>query len=184
MFRELGAEVLDADAAAREAVAVGTPAWRELCRLFGEEFFQPDGGLDRAKLAQLVFSDPEARRRLNEVVHPRVARKIEAGLRRLERQGADLVLVEVPLLFEAGRSEAYDRIIVVEADPEDQLRRLKGRDDRDAAEIEGILKAQLPLADKAARADYLVDNRGSLDATREQVREIWAELRKNLDSPR
>ena len=88
MFGELGAEVLDADAAAREAVAVGTPAYAELRRLFGAEYFNPDGELNRAKVAQLVFTDPEARQRLNEIVHPRVAGELQKRLRELEQQGA------------------------------------------------------------------------------------------------
>jgi dephospho-CoA kinase len=178
MFRELGAPVLDADAAARDAVAVGTPAWQELRRLYGAEYFNPDGELNRAKVAQLVFTDPEARQRLNDIVHPRVARELQARLQELAEQGATLALVEVPLLYEAGLEAAYDRVIVVYVDPEDQVRRLKERDGRDAAEIEGILQAQWPLNDKAARADFVVDNRGPSRNTRRRVQEIWTELQK------
>ena len=178
MFRELGAEVLDADAAAREAVAVGTPAWQELRRLFGGEYFNPDGELNRARMAQLVFANPEARKKLNDLVHPQVAAGLQRRLKELERQGVGLVLVDVPLLFEAGLESAYDRVIVVYVDPEDQVRRLQNRDGRGAAEIEGLLKAQRPLADKASRADFVVDNRGPLEETGTQVQEIWAELQK------
>lgn len=184
MFKELGAPVLDADAAAQAAVAVGTPAWRELRRLFGEEYFHPDGELNRARVSQLVFADPEVRRRLNAILHPRVARKIKAALKELEQQGAELALVEAPLLFEAGLIGAYDRVIVVYVDPEDQERRLGERDGRGAAEISGILQAQWPLADKAARADYVVDNRGSLADTRRQVASLWREITKLLDRKR
>ncbi len=176
MFGELGTPVLDADAAAKEAVAVGTPAWQELHRVFGPEYFQPDGSLDRGKVARLVFTDPVALTKLNGIVHPRVAQIIGARLQELAQQGAPLALVEVPLLYEAGLAGAYDRVIVVYVDPADQIRRLKERDGREAAEIEGLLKAQWPLADKATRADYVVDNRGSLDETRRQVAAIWREL--------
>ena len=176
MFVELGTPVLDADAAAKEAVAVGTPAWQELRRLYGEEYFHPDGALNRAKVSQLVFTDPVARQKLNDLVHPQVAREIQAQLKELEQQGASLALVEVPLLYEAGLAGAYDRVIVVYVDPADQIRRLQERDGRSAGEIEGLLKAQWPLKDKAARADYVVDNRGSLDETRRQVETIWREL--------
>lgn len=184
MFRELGAEVLDADAAARQAVAVGRPAWRELRRFLGPECFQPDGELNRARVARLVFSDPQARRRLNAIVHPRVARELKKRCRELERQGARLVLVEAPLLYEAGLEAAYDRVIVVEVDPQDQVRRLQERDGRGALEISGILQAQAPLAEKAARADYVVDNRGSVNDTRSQVAAIWRELQHLLDQKR
>jgi len=182
MFQELGAPVLDADAAARDAVAVGRPAYEELRRLFGAEFFNPDGELDRARVAQLVFADPEARQRLNAIVHPRVAEELQERLKALEQQGAALVMVEVPLLFEAGLEAAYDRVIAVYVDPEDQVRRLQERDGRGAEEIAGLLKAQWPLADKAARADFIVDNRGTFRATRQQVRQIWGELQKISNS--
>ncbi|MGP8049970.1 MAG: dephospho-CoA kinase [Desulfobaccales bacterium] len=184
IFRELGAEVLDADAAARQAVAVGRPAWRELRRFLGPECFQPDGELDRARVARLVFSDSQARQRLNDIVHPRVARELKKRFRELARRGTGLVLVEVPLLYEAGLETAYDRVIVVAAAPEDQVRRLQERDGRGALEISGMLQAQAPLADKAARADAVVDNRGSVKDTRSQVAALWRELQHLLDPKR
>ncbi|MCL4500723.1 MAG: dephospho-CoA kinase [Deltaproteobacteria bacterium] len=180
MFHELGAPLLDADAAAKEAVAVGTPAWEELRRAFGEEYFNPDGALNRAKISQLVFTDPEARQRLNDIVHPRVKAQLQSRLEELEQQGADLVMVEVPLLFEAGLAAAYDRVVVVYVDPEDQIRRLQDRDGRGAIEIAGILRAQLPLSDKADQADFVVDDRGSIEDTRSQVEAIWRKLQELL----
>jgi dephospho-CoA kinase len=178
MFKELGAEVLDADQAARAVVAPGAPAWEELRRTFGPEFFNAQGELDRSKMAKVVFSDPQARRRLNDIIHPRVAQEIKTRLEDLKRRGAPLTLVEVPLLFEAALERAYDRVIVVFVDPQDQVSRLGSRDRRDPAEIEGILQAQWPLAEKKARADYVVDNRGSLSQTRRQVKKIWQKLKK------
>lgn len=182
MFQELGAEVLDADELAREAVAVGQPAWQELRRLYGDDYFNPDGTLNRSRLAQLVFADPEARRRLDELIHPRVAEGIRARLAELARRGVPLVLVEVPLLYETGREGGFDRVIVVSAPEAERLRRLRERDRRGEAEIRGILKAQWPLPDKVARADYVVDNGGDLGLTRQQVKNIWAELKNQLDT--
>jgi dephospho-CoA kinase len=179
MFKDLGAQVLDADEVARQVVAVGEPAWEELRRTWGPEFFHEDGSLDRAKVAQRVFSDPQARRRLNELIHPQVARKIKARLEELEQQGEPLVVVEVPLLFEAGLQSAYDRVVVVFAEPEDQVSRLGVRDQRPEGEVTGILKAQWPLKEKLAQADYVVDNCGSLSQTQLQVENIWRDL-KNL----
>ena len=182
MFKELGAEVLDADAIAREAVAVGQPAWEELRRLYGAEFFHENGELNRSRLAQLVFADPEARRRLDGLIHPRVEAELQARVAELARRGAALVLVEVPLLFETGREAAFDRVIVVAAPEADQIRRLRARDHRGEAEIRGILAAQWPLADKVARGDYVVDNGGELSCTEQQVKNIWGELKNQLDS--
>jgi dephospho-CoA kinase len=179
MFKELGAEVLDADAAARNAVAVGAPAWQELRRLYGQEYFNSDGTLNRSKLAQRIFADPEARRRLDALIHPLVAQELQAKMADLERRGVDLVLVEVPLLFETGREQSYDRIIVVAVPQAHQIRRLQSRDHRGAEEIRGILQAQWPLADKAARADFVVDNSGDPNATLKQVKKIWEKLQKS-----
>ena len=182
MFQELGAEVLDADQIAREAVAVGAPAWAELRRLYGAEFFNQNGELNRSRLAQLVFTDPEERRRLDGIIHPLVAQKLQARFADLERRGVELVMVEVPLLFETGRERGFDRIIVVAAPEAVQIRRLRGRDRRGEAEIRGILKAQWPLADKVARADYVVNNGGRRRLTVRQVKNIWADLKNQLDS--
>jgi len=178
MFRELGAAVLDADEIAHQVVAVGAPAWVELKQAFGPEYFLEDGSLNRPAMARLVFADSEARKRLNAIVHPYVAKEIRERLEGLERRGAALVLVEVPLLFEAGLSGGYDKVIVVDVGPGEQRRRLQARDQRSAAEIQGIIDAQMPLADKAARADFVVNNRGSLAETRGQVEKIWQELQK------
>ena len=182
MFKGLGAEVLDADQIAREAVAVGAPAWVELRRLYGADYFNGNGELNRSRLARLVFADPEERRRLDGLIHPRVEAELKARVAELGRRGKALVLVEVPLLFETGREAAFDRVIVVAAPEALQIRRLRGRDRRGADEIRGILQAQWPLADKVARADYVVDNGGRRRLTERQVKNIWAELKNQLDS--
>ncbi len=181
MFEDLGAEVLDADAVAHEVVKPGTPAWEELHQAFGPDYFREDGELDRPRLAARVFADPEARRRLDDIVHPRVAREVKRHLQDLKERGALLILVEVPLLFEAGLAGAYDRIIMVYVEEADQVKRLGDRDGRSPAEIAGILRAQLPLSEKAARAHYVVDNRGTLNNTLKQVKIIWGELQNQLD---
>jgi dephospho-CoA kinase len=178
MFKELGAEVLDADQIARDAVAMGTPAWQELRRLFGEDFFNQNGTLNRSKLAQRIFADPEARHRLETLIHPLVAQELRSRVADLERQDVGLVLVEVPLLFEAGREEEFDLVIVVVAPKADRIQRLKSRDHRTDEEIRGILQAQWPLADKVARADYVVENGRELSFTQQQVKIIWEKLQK------
>jgi dephospho-CoA kinase len=179
MFQELGAQVLDADAIAHAVVAPGAPAWQELREAFGPEFFLEDGALNRSRMAREVFGNPEARQRLNEIVHPHVAREIKKRLAALKRRGVKMVLVEVPLLFEAGLAGGYDKIIVVDASLQDQVQRLKDRDHRDEHEAKGIIAAQMPLQEKAARADYVINNRGFLGETRRQVESIWLDLQKS-----
>jgi dephospho-CoA kinase len=182
MFAELGAEVLDADQVSREAVVVGAPAWQELRRLYGEDYFNPDGTLNRSRLAQRVFNDPEERRRLEGLIHPLVVQGIMARAAALEGRGVQLVMVEVPLLYESGREAGFDRVIVVSAPEPERIRRLRERDRRGEAEIRGILQAQWPLKDKVARADYVVDNGGELGRTRQQVKNIWEKLKNQLDT--
>jgi dephospho-CoA kinase len=177
MFQELGAAVVDADAAARDAVRPGEAAWEELRRAFGPEFFQENGELDRGKMARLAFSDPEAREKLNAILHPRIIGMIRDKVRELAEKGEKLVIVEVPLLFETGLQNAYDRIIVVYADMAQQMQRLQARDERDLREIDGILAAQWPLAEKRRLAHYVIDNRGSLEDTKKQVENIWRDLK-------
>jgi dephospho-CoA kinase len=181
MLREAGLPVLDSDFVARQAVAPGKPAWQTLRQTFGPEFFGPDGLLDRRALARHVFTRPEARRQLQEILHPWIARELQELLAQLQSRGEPLVVVEIPLLFELGLENLYDRIIVVGADIDSRKQRLSRRDSRSAVEIDGILVAQGAWDQKTARGDFWVDNSGTLAATREQVKKIIEELRKLLD---
>jgi dephospho-CoA kinase len=177
MFRELGAEVIDADEVAHAVVARGTPAWEELRREFGPGYFQENGSLDRAKMAELVFGDADARQKLNAIVHPRVSQEIARRLTDLAARGVGLIMVEVPLLFEAGLEKNFDAVIVVDAGEREQIDRIAARDGRSARETAGIIEAQWPLAAKKARADFVIDNRGSLADTRKQVKKLWQQLK-------
>lgn len=178
IFQELGAPIIEADKIAREVVARGQPAYEELRRAYGPEFFQEDSELNRARMASLVFGNPEARCALEKIVHPWMIRGIQARLEEYERQGEEVAIVECAVLFECGIQEGYDRIIVVYAETADQVQRLADRDRREPEEISGILAAQMPMGEKLARADFVVDNRGSLEDTRRQVENIWGQLQK------
>jgi dephospho-CoA kinase len=181
MFRDLGARDIDADEVAREVVSPGQPAWEALRREFGPGYFREDGTLDRVKMAELVFQDPEARGKLNAIVHPEVSREIARRCQNLASRGVNLVMVEVPLLFEAGLEKNYDLVIVVDSGKEEQIERLTARDARSAREAADILGAQWPLSAKKARADFVVDNRNSLEDTRDQVKKLWQRLQNELD---
>lgn len=184
MFADLGAVVLSADEIAREVVRPRTPAWEALRREFGPDFFHEDGSLNRVKLGRLVFAEPEALGRLNAIVHPAIIRELKRRLAELATRGTPLVIVEVPLLFETGREGEYDAVIVVDAPLSEQRARLKARDDRGEEEISGLLAAQMPLAEKRRRADYVVDNSGTLEETRRQVEKLWQLLQNRLDKAR
>jgi dephospho-CoA kinase len=181
LIQEAGLPVLDSDTIAREVVAPGKPAWQALRQSFGREFFGPDGTVDRQALARHVFTRPQARQELNRILHPWIARELQERLALYQSQGVPLVVVEIPLLFELGLETIYDRIIVVYSDVGSQKQRLTRRDSRTANEIEGILAAQGSLRQKVCQADFVVDNTGSMAATRQQVKKIVGELRKLLD---
>ncbi|HEX6444151.1 MAG TPA: dephospho-CoA kinase [Streptosporangiales bacterium] len=169
-----GAVVVDADVAARDVVAPGTPGLAEVVRVFGPEVLAADGSLDRPRLGKVVFDDPDARRRLEAIVHPLVRE------RRAEVVAAappDAVVVEdVPLLVETGLAGEYDLVVVVDAPDDVRLERLAARGTpRDDAERR--IAAQASRADRLAAADVVIDNGGTLDRLDRQVAGLWAELR-------
>lgn len=178
--RGLGVPVVDADAVARAVVAPGTPALAEIAATFGPEMLRPDGALDRPRLGALVFRDAAARRRLEAITHPAVRAATAAELSRLAAEGTALALYDVPLLYEAGLEATLDAVIVVWVPRAVQLERVCRRDGLSRAEAEARLAAQLPLDDKAARADAVVDNCGPREDLPGKAARLVADLRAGL----
>lgn len=179
-----GAVVIDADAVAREVVEPGTPGLAAIRGAFGDGVLLPDGGLDRPKLGGIVFADPGARQRLNEIVHPLVA----ARMRELEEQaaaaGATVVVHDVPLLAENGLASQYDVVVVVDVAPRVQLERLVRERGLDRSQAQARIAAQASRAGRLAVATYVVDNSGSLAELDRQAGELWSELRRRARLPR
>lgn len=176
MFAELGAAVVSADEISREIVAPGMPAWEEIRAEFGDAVLRPDGTLDRKRLGTIVFSDPAKRRRLEAITHPRIRQVMAERIAAAAAAGGP-VIAEIPLLFESEASRSLvDVVIVVYADPETQLARLMGRDQLTREQALARIEAQMPLSEKVKRADFVIDNGGDLERTREQVARIWSEL--------
>ena len=176
MFGELGAIVIDADAVAHEVMEPKRLAWREVVRAFGKEILNEDETINRKRLGERVFRDPEARRQLEAIVHPPVLRRIKQRLHRLKRnRRLRIVVVDVPLLVETGSQSLVEAVVVVTAPPEVQRQRLieRGMPEADAA---ARLAAQWDLAAKAAVADYVVDNADGVEQTRRQVTQLWKRL--------
>lgn len=172
----LGATVIDADALAREVVDPGTAALGEIASRFGREVIAADGRLDRARLGSIVFADPGARRDLDRITHPRVRDLLQQRIAAALAADAHLIVAEVPLLFET-RSEAYyEGVMVVYAPADVEMERLMTRDGIDEAAARQRLSAQIAIDDKRARATWVIDNSGSLAATREQVARWWDAL--------
>lgn len=184
-LQQLGAVILDADVYAREAVRPGEPALEEIRRAFGDEIILPDGNLDRARLAKIVFHDVRRRRELEAILHPRVRSRMAAELAAWKTKGtARVVVCDIPLLFETGIGrEAFDRILVVFAPREVQKERLMRRNRLSPEEAEMRIRAQIPTEEKVKEADDLVDNSGDLADTFRQVERIWKEWQRLCASP-
>jgi dephospho-CoA kinase len=175
MLAARGAVVLDADAFARDAVAAGTPGFRAVVERFGGEVVGPDGELDRRGLAAIVFADDEARRDLEAIVHPEVRGRL---LRAIDAHADadDILVIDSPLLVEAGQWGSVQLLVVVTAPEEAQLERLaadRGMSERD---VRVRIAAQMPLEEKAARADVVLDNGGDLLDLERQVERLWRDL--------
>ena len=172
----LGATVIDADALAREVVEPGTPALGEIASRFGGEMISAEGQLDRARLGSVVFADANARRDLERITHPRVRDLMQQRIAAALAADADLIVAEVPLLFETRSEALYEGVMVAYAPADVQLQRLMTRDGIDEAAARQRLSAQIGIEEKRARAAWVIDNSGPLDATREQVVRWWDAL--------
>ena len=172
VFRSLGARVVDADVLAHAALAPGLPAASRVARAFGPDVLDTGGRIDRKRLAAKVFKDPAARRRLERIVHPEVIRALRAAARG-HRRG--LLVLDVPLLFEARLRKLGGATAVIWAPDAVRLRRLARRGVT-PADYRRRVRAQWPLRRKKALADHVIDNSGSRKATRRRVRRLFAEL--------
>lgn len=178
MFKRCGAVVIDADALAREVVQPGKPAWREIVKAFGKTVLNPDRTLNRPALGTKVFGHPAKLRQLEHMIHPRVAREQRRLTRQAVRKDPNAVVIyDVPLLFEAGIDERVDTTIVVTADRETQIARLKKRNGLSRAEALRRINSQMPLAQKRRRANYVLNGTLSLPELRKQVGSLLRLLR-------
>lgn len=160
-FRERGVPVVDADDVAREVVAPGTPGLAQVVAAFGAEVLRRDGSLDRALLASRVFGDDAARRRLNGLLHPLIGQRTAERAAELAASGVPLACYEATLLVENGLVDAFRPLVVVVASEAAQIARAVARDGATEEHVRARLAAQMPLAAKAARADYVIENEGS-----------------------
>jgi dephospho-CoA kinase len=159
-FERLGVPVIDADQVAREVVEPGQPALAEIATAFGADLIQADGSLDRARLRERVFADPDARRHLEGILHPRIRARMREQLAALPADTPYAVFV-IPLLFETGQQDTVDRVLVVEAAEAVRIARVTGRDGVAEGHVRRILAAQCSAEDRAAGADDLISNEGS-----------------------
>jgi len=179
MFAELGAFVIDHDKISREVVEPGRPAWQAIADFFGSAVLNDDRSINRQALAEIVFRDPARLQKLNSIVHPAVLEEDQRLVEEIKRVDPDgLIIKDVPLLLEAGPEIAHllvDKIIVVFASPEVQLKRLivRGVPGEDAR---NRIRTQLPVSEKTRYADFVVNNDGTLEETMQQVKDIYSKL--------
>ena len=173
MFAEKGAQILNADKIAHDVLNGNKTCFSKIVKKFGKDV-AAKGKIDRQKLADIVFSDDKKLRMLEGIIHPYVIKEIKAKVRSYEKTGKYEVLVlDVPLLFESGLDSVCDIIIVVKANQAEQIARLKKKFGYSRSEVLKRIKLQMPIKEKVVLADVVVDNRGTLGNTRKQINHIW-----------
>ena len=178
IFKRCRAVVIDADELARCVVEPGKPAWRDIVKLFGKTVLNQDCSLDRQTLGSIVFRNRTKLRQLERIIHPRVAREQQRLVRRIAKdKPCAVVIYEVPLLFEASVDKRVDKIIVVIADRETQIARLKKRNGLSRAEAIRRISSQMPLAKKVQRADHVLNGTLSRPSLRRHVGQLLRNLR-------
>ena len=182
LLSERGATIIDADVLARRVVEPGMPAFDEIVRRWGQEVVAPDGSLDRDALRRLVFSDHEQLEELNTIVHPEVAAYRDRLVNEARQRGDRLVVQDIPLLFERGLVDQFDRIILVDAPRPVRLERLMRERRLSETDAMDMITAQMPAELKRARADYLIENVGTVRELEERVSEMWQSLEREAAS--
>jgi dephospho-CoA kinase len=180
LLRARGVPVLDADQASRQVTAPGSPALAEIAARFGADLIGPDGALDRKALGARIVGDPEARRALEAITHPRIFAALEAGIAALADQGHPVGVIEAALMVETGSDRRYDALLVVRASPEVQVQRLISREGGAEAQARAWLAAQMPVADKAKLATAVIDNDGDRAALEASTDRAWGVIRSKL----
>jgi len=179
MFEELGAPIIDFDLIARQVVEPGTPALARVVDYFGRQVLQEDGHLDRKTLSKIVFGDMEKRKKLESFTHPPIYDEFFNQVNKITAEDPNAIIqVVIPLLIELNLQYLFDTIVVVYVSPEEQIRRLSGREGISTDEAANILKAQLPIADKKAFAEHVINNEQDYDNARKQVQSVWQKLKQ------
>jgi dephospho-CoA kinase len=179
MLADRGATIIDADELAREAVEPETQALKDIIKRWGKDVLNQDGGLDRAALRQIVFADQNELDALNRIVHPGVTRLRDREIARARERGDPIVVCVIPLLFERNIVEEFDAIILVDAPRPLRLERLVATRGLEETEAMNMIASQMPAELKRARADFVIENDGSLDKLERDVDALWSSLQRN-----
>jgi len=173
LLATLGASIIDADQITHAVEQRGQPVWTEIWQVFGWSVLLANGDLDRKRLGRIVFTDPEQRQRLNQLVHPVVRKEIVRQVDEQRQLSSPIVVVDAPLLIESGLYRMVDEVWVVHADSDQQMQRICARDGVNRETAERRIRAQMPLEDKVGYADRTIDNRGSRSQLKGVVQKLW-----------
>ena len=182
LLSERGATIIDADVLARRVVEPGMPAFDEIVRRWGQQVVAPDGSLDRDALRRLVFSNHDELEELNRIVHPEVVVYRDRLVGEARQRGDRLVVQDIPLLFERGLVDQFDRILLVDAPRPVRLERLMRERRLSETEAMDMITAQMPAELKRARADYIIENTGTVRELEERVSEVWHALEREANA--
>ena len=180
-FKALGAQMIDADRISRELVAPGKPAWKEIIEEFGSNVLNPDQTLNRKQIAAIVFNDESKRKKLEDIIHPRVIveeRRLYEKYR--QKNSRVLAVIDAALLIESGNYKNVDKVIVVQCGKEEQIRRVMERDGTARSEVENRLHSQMPLEEKVVFGDYILRNDDTRESLKSQVGELYRNLRDQV----
>ena len=177
---ELGAVIIDADKVGHEVFKPDSEAWRQVVAVFGEQIVATNGQINREKLGEIVFSNSEARSQLNQIMHPRIYDLVKARLEGYRRQGAGIVVLEAPLLLEAGWTSLVDEVWVTTASEATVLKRLRGKTGLPEKESLARIRSQLPAEKRVKHADVVINTDCSLNELKAKVKELWQELQANV----
>lgn len=177
-----GAYIIDTDKIAREIVEPDEAAWQEIVKCFGKTILLPDRQINRKLLGEFVFENPEAKTRLEQITHRRIKEKVTAEIEKARKQSNTIVVLDVPLLLEAGWQEMVDAVWVVYVNETTQLARLVRRNSLSPEQAKARIKAQMNLKEKCLYADVIIDNDGDSENTRQQVLTEWQRLKTDMPS--
>ncbi|MEH7082934.1 dephospho-CoA kinase [Neobacillus drentensis] len=175
-FKEMNITVVDADIEARLAVMKGETAYFKIIAEFGDDILLADGEIDRPKLGSIIFHQVEKRQLLNDIVHPEVRRRMKEKVETAKKNGEEVVVLDIPLLFESKLTYMVDKTLLVFVDNETQLKRLIARNNLSIEDAEARIHSQMPLSDKLRLADAVINNNGSVEDTKKQLLEILAQF--------
>lgn len=172
MLKEMAVTVIDADVEARLAVEKGEPAYQKILAGFGDDIVLPSGDIDRVKLGSIIFHNAEKRQLLNGIVHPEVRRRMNSQVEAAKERGEQVIVLDIPLLFESKLTHMVEKTILVYVDRDIQLKRLMERNNLSLEEAEARIKSQMPLTVKVPLADAVINNNGTITESKKQLIEI------------